>query len=279
MIALRLAAMVAALTTVTLNAHFGYTSTSVVEYAILFAVLNATLDLAKCSCLVGMNAAWQHRHVASAGLLFLVFWPLLAWSLFCGLSEVALSKGTAADRHIADTQARTRAEAEHARLTRELATMQANATFTATAACALPKSNTAREFCASVTATKAALAAAETKIAAKTTTDPQPHLTLLATVTGKRMEQVQFTVALVPVLLAELVGSVGFFLSGRAAPKAPKQPVQRRWWLRATKSPPSIDTAPAASQEALAAPSKPVVPVNGATPPRPTLTWTIPKPS
>ena len=47
-------------------------------------------------------------------------------------------------------------------------------------------------------------------------------------VTAKAVTDIQFAMALVPVLLSELVGSVGFFLSRHAAPEASEKPAQRR---------------------------------------------------
>lgn len=218
MIALRLAAVVAALVTITLNAHHGFKASQVFEYAVLFAALNAALDVAKCSCLAGMHQAWRLSRYPAALLLFLLFWPLFLNSLWCGLSEVAISRAGEIEQHVAASQIRARAEVDYQRLIGEMATMKASPTFAASAACALPKSQTAREYCSKLAALQTSIAGISAELDRTHIKDPEPQLTLVAQLTGWELPQLQLGVALWPVLLAELVGSVGFYLGAGGTP-------------------------------------------------------------
>lgn len=274
---LTISASVAAIVTVMLNAHHGYQSTAVFHYAVVFATLNGALDIAKCSCLIGMGKAWNAGRPFSAIALLLLFVPLFLNSLWCGVSEVTISRTTGTTQHVVDTQTRTRTEAEHTRLTAELATMQNNPTFTATAACALPKSNQAKAFCGKVADTKAALTRINAQLSAPAVADPQPQLTLLGTLTGLGLPTLQFADALKLVVLAELVGSVGFYLGTRINPKVPQKPVERISWWRAVQQRLVRKTQPGATPKPLA-----VVPAEPATATMPTVTvapirWKIPR--
>lgn len=274
MIALRLAAIIAALVTITLNAHHGYKSSVVVEYAVLFAILNATLDLAKCSCLVGMGKAWQQGRPVTALWLLALFFPLFANSLWCGVAEIVTSRAADTGQITVANQTRTRAEADHIRLTAELATMQASPTFTASAGCALPKSQNARDYCAKVDATKAALARTSQQLTAITPTDPEPQFTLAADLTGWSLASLKLTQALSLVVLAELVGSVGFYLSSRINSKAPGKPAGRRWFSRRAKSAKTTENTPAALPGSFTAPSA-MVHVAPAAIPSKAVTWKV----
>lgn len=152
MIAFRIAAMIAAIVTVTLNAVYGFKTSTVLEYAILFAALNAALDIAKCSCLVGASRAWRSGQWLPAILLFLLFWPLLANSLWCGLSEVTFNRTAETTRFAADAQTRDIASAEHSNATNELADLKASPQYKSSTACALPKTNRETQLCRSVNA-------------------------------------------------------------------------------------------------------------------------------
>jgi len=275
---LTLAAGVAAIVTIALNAHHGFRSSPVLHYAVLFATLNAALDIAKCSCLVGMGKAWAAGRPLSSVALFVLFIPLFINSLWCGVSEITISRGGTATQHVADTQTRARAEAEHARLAAELATMQANATFTATAACALPKSSQAKAFCTRIDDTKAALTRIEAQLAAPAPTDPQPHLSLVQKLTGLGLPTLQFADALKLVVLAEIVGSIGFYLGLRINARPPQKPVQPVSWFEAVRKRLARKTPPAALLKASdAPPAKPEFPTPAAT--APTVTWKVPKAS
>lgn len=278
MIALRLAAVVAALVTIILNAHHGFKSSVIVEYAVLFATLNASFDLAKCSCLVGMGRAWQQGHRLTALLLLALFVPLFANSLWCGVSEVVTSRAADTGKTTVANEARARAEADHPRLTAELATMQASPTFAASAGCALPKSQTARDYCAKVEATKTALAIADQQLTAITPTDPEPQFTLAASLTGWSLPSLKLTQALSLVVLAELVGSVGFYLSSQINSKASGKAAGRRWFAQHAKPAKNLEIHSAAAPEALATMPNEVAPTTKNKPPAPSLTWAIPKP-
>ena len=275
MIVLRLAAFVAALVTITLNAHHGFISAKTLEYAILFAVLYGTLDVAKVSVLVAAVYAWRVRAYVTALLCLLLFPPLFLNSVWNALSQVAITRDAGKADQVAAAQTRTRTEAEHARLTAELAVLQESPTFKATAACTQPKTRDARATCQRVQATTDALALISRELSDTTPTDPQPHITLLASVLGIGPAPIQFTAALVPVLLAEIVGSLGFTIAAAVSGKAHQKPVDGRFgiwrgWARSARQ-----TRPEALPDASGA--QPAVPVSPPAPnPSPKLTWAIP---
>jgi hypothetical protein len=275
MIILRLASLVAALVTITLNAHHGFISAKTLEYAILFAILYGTLDLAKVSILVAAVYAWRVRAYATAFLCLLLFPPLFLNSVWNALSQVAITRDAGKADQVAAAQARARAEAEHARLTTELAVLQASATFKATAACTQATSRTGRATCQRVQATLAALATTSRQIEAISPTDPQPQVTLLASVLGIGPAPIQFTAALVPVLLAEIVGSLGFTIAAAVSGKAPQKPTDGRlkslagWGRRARKTRPDALPEPSGGKSMADTPAS--IPN-----PTPKLTWTVP---
>jgi hypothetical protein len=273
MMILRFSAIVAACLTIILNASYGFNATPIFAYAVLFAVLNATLDLAKCSCLVGMSRAWHNGRRIAAVLLFLLFWPLLANSLWCGLSEIAIVRAEGKAGRDRDNAKAKRLIAEQERLTNDLRILQANPIFKDTAACALPKTKSARALCADVEATQASLKELDGKLSTTTIQDAQPQLTWLAEMTGWPLPHVQFGLALWPVFLAELVGSLGFYLTRKAPAKATQKPAgwfsrSRRWWT-ATK-PENVSTAVLVTPN-----TKPATPEIAAPPETPKLSWPL----
>lgn len=270
MIILRLAALVAACLTIILNATYGFNSTPVFAYAVLFAVLNATLDVAKCSCLVGMSRAWHSGRRIAAVLLFLLFWPLLANSLWCGLSEMAIARSEGVAGRNRDNANAERLIAQHEQLTNQLRILQTNPLFKDTAACALPKTKSARALCEDVKATQASLRELDGKLSTTTIQDAQPQVNWLAEMTGWSLPQVQFGLALWPVFLAELVGSLGFYLTRKAPAKATQKPAgwvsrSAQWWT--ARNAKNVSTAVLVTQE-----PKPATPEIAA-PQTPKLTW------
>lgn len=241
MIALRLAASIAALVTITLNAAYGFKTSATLEYAVLFAALNAALDVAKCACLVGANRAWHNRQPVAALILFLLFWPLLANSLWCGLSEVAFNRGHEQSRFTADAQRRALARADHDRAAAELADLEAGPDYKASTACALPKTNRARTLCARHADATQRLHSAADAINAPPADDPTPQMTLLAAWTGYDMPVLLLAAALWPIALAELCGSVGFYIS--SIPDRAERPSKRFWQKKQPDSHPAIKTA------------------------------------
>ncbi|MBX9861155.1 MAG: hypothetical protein K2Y42_00255 [Hyphomicrobium sp.] len=217
MMFLRLASLVAAAVTITLNATYGFKTSAVLQYAILFAALNAALDIAKCACLVGASRAWRTRQPVAAVLLFLLFWPLLANSLWCGLSEVAFNRASEQSQFNTDDGNRTRAAATHQRAGAELQTLEANPLFKSSTACALPKTQRERALCSSHASAKNTLREADAILIATPAADPSPQITLLATWTGYDMATLLLATALWPIALAELCSSVGFYLSASPA--------------------------------------------------------------
>jgi hypothetical protein len=253
MIILRSAAAVAAIVTIALNAHHGYKSAATLEYAVIFGALNAALDIAKCTLIpIGMRAVRARAWVVAL-LAFALFPLLFANSVWNAVSQVAISRDAGKATAVASMQRRQRAETEHARLIRELAIMEANATFEATAACTRPASRAARAFCGAIDNTKAALKSAAATLASSTPADPQPQITLLSALTGQSVPFLTFVLAVVPVLLAELVGSFGFVIAAQPAPDAIERPQKRfrlaklGWRQRKPKTPlPAAPTSPGA---------------------------------
>lgn len=223
MMALRIASLVAALVTITLNATYGFKTSTVLEYAILFAALNAALDVAKCACLAGAGRAWRNGQRVGAVILFLLFWPLLANSLWCGLSEVAFNRASEQTRFAADAQARTLAAEAHKKAASERADLEASPHYKSSTACALPKTSRERTLCTSHAAATARLHAAADALARQPADDPAPQITLLAAWTGYDLAVLLLATALWPIALAELAGSVGFWLTSKPGR------TERRW--------------------------------------------------
>jgi hypothetical protein len=215
MIVFRIAAMVAALVTVTLNAAYGFKTSTVLEYAILFAALNAALDIAKCSCLVGASRAWQARQWLPATLLFLLFWPLLANSLWCGLSEVTVNRAAESTRYTTDIQSRQIATADHKRASDELTDLETSQPYRSSTACALPRTSRERTLCEKHADATMRLRQAGDTLAHQPAHDPAPQISLLASLTGFELPALLLAAAFWPVALAELCGSVGFYLTSR----------------------------------------------------------------
>jgi hypothetical protein len=250
MIVLRLAAAVAAVVTIALNAHHGFKSAATLEYAVMFAALNAALDISKCTLIpIGMHAM-KARRWAAALAAFTLFPLLFVNSVWNAVSQVAISRDAGKATAVADLQAHQRAAAEHKRLLAELALMQASRTFETTAACTRTMSRTARTFCSTIDRTKADMKAAAATLASSTPVDPQPQITLLAAITGRSVSLLTLILAVVPVLLAELVGSFGFFIAAQHAPGAIERPQKRfrllrlGWWRSTPKTPPPVAPAP-----------------------------------
>lgn len=270
MLILRFAALVSALTTIILNAHAGYIAAATPDYAILFATLSAALDVAKCSLIPAGVAAVRQRAYLVAFLAFALFPLLFANSVWNAVSQVTQSRETTKADATTGIAAHIRTEAVYKRLSNELVLMQANPTFAATASCALPKSRTARAFCAKVEATSKDLSAAEAALRNPTPADPAPQLTLLAAVTGQPLPTLTLTLNVIPVLLAELVGSLGFVIAAatrtdtteqQPAPKASGRLWSRFGLFRLPTSPATTKTPPAGSPGPSASHAKP-----GATP-------------
>lgn len=235
MIALKTASLISAAATMVLNAHYGYSSSSIAFYAFMMAALSVAFDVAKCSMLVGASRAWHNQAYGVAGLCFVMFWLCLAYSLHAGVSQLAKDRDAAKASTVSDSEARIRADADYKRLTSELAAMQKAQVFTDTAACSLPKTRVLRDFCGKVEKTKSALKAAEQTIAAITAADPEPQITLFSALSGWSLPSIRFSLAIWPVLLAELCGSVGFYLSSRIKAAAPAKAVQPSWWRKALR--------------------------------------------
>lgn len=280
MIALRIASLVAALVTITLNASHGFASSKVLEYAILLSALNAALDTAKCALIGAASRAWRVRAYGLAALCLLLFPLLFANSVWNAVTQIAITRDEVKAQLTSALQSRTRAEAEYKRLSDELALMKANPTFAATTACTLPKSPAARAFCSKVEDTKAALTTASTQLASTSPKNPDPLATLLSAMTGLALPTIQFNAALWPVLIAELLGSLGFYIASRIAEKPLQRPAERFSWWKAvswrvaseTHSPPVPG-----SSGAPAPPPPPAAPSPSSPAPSPSLTWTLPK--
>jgi hypothetical protein len=272
---LRIAAFVAAITTITLNALHGYKASTVFEYAVLFATFQAALDISKCT-LIGVAArAFADRKLTVAVLALLMFPPLFANSVWNAVSQVVLVRDQGTASSVSDRERLQRTDASHARLTRELTTMQASPTFQATAACALPKSNEAKAYCANVARTKADLDRISTQLGTTTSADPEPQVSLVAAKLGWPAADVRFLLAVFPVILAELVGSLGFYLANvanGAAPKASRTSLWTRW--RSGRAAPASDAKNASAALPEASAVRPATSAPAAPPPSaPRIIW------
>lgn len=232
MILLRLSALICAATTMTLNAHYGFASSAALYYALLFTGLGIAIDLAKCTLPLVVRRAWQARARLKALLAFMLFLPCFAYSLHAGVSEIARNRDAAGADAVAASGRRGRAEAEHARLSVALATMEADRQFAAAVACAKPSTREQRGFCARIAETRRALSAAAAVLDDVAPVDPHPQLTLFAALTGWPMPQLTFALALYPILLAELCGSLGFYLGARDPPNERRPRRGFVGWLR-----------------------------------------------
>lgn len=247
MILLYLSAGICALATLALNAHYGWTSSAVLEYAVVMTALSIAFDLAKSTLLPAMVIAWRRRAPVTAVLCFLLFWPCLGYSLYAGLSQVAKDRDVARAGLVSNGEAREHTEALHKRLSAELATMLSAPTWEATSACTLPRSSTARAYCEKVAATKRDIADAEAKLAGLSPISADPQLKLLAAVLAVPVPTLQLGVTFAPVVLAEIVGSLGFFIAallGKASSEPASAPqkrfagLRRAWWRRTPKTQP-----------------------------------------
>lgn len=243
-LALRFAATIAALVTITLNASYGFKASTTLDYAVLFALLNAALDIAKCACLPCARLAWQTGERTAALLLLALFLPLLMNSLWCGFAEVAFNRAAVQSTLTVAATTHDRATAEHRRLTRDLETLTANPLFEASAACAIPRTDRQRSLCSRHRDLMQARDRLTPDLSLAPPADPTPHLTLLAGWTGAPLPLLLIGTAFWPIALAELCGSLGFYLSARPQPDRTKRRHKRFWSLSEAEQPPPPQTAP-----------------------------------
>lgn len=213
MITLRLASLVAAITTLILNAHAGFVFAATIEYAILFACLSAALDLAKCSLLPAASLAFRTGRIGIACLALTVFPFFFMLSVINAVSQTTKSLETAKTGAIADVQTRARTQASYNRLTNELALLQGSPMFATTQACTIIPTRAARTYCDTLAQTKRDLAAIETGLTGPAPVDPTPHITFLSSITHQPIPTLTLLLNLFPVLLAELLGSLGFVIA------------------------------------------------------------------
>ncbi len=277
---LRFAATVAAVVTIILNAHHGFISATTLEYAVMLAALNAALDVAKSALLPAALTAWRRGAYVIALVSLSLFPPLFCNSVWNAVSQVALSRTAASMATMGAIEARDRDLDVRRRKSDELATLEENPIFQASAACALPKTKDARTLCQAVADLNSELAAIDARLTSPTPPDPQPAITWLAELTAKSRATVAFIVAIAPVLLAELVGSLGFVIA--AAPKPviatepPKRPVGLFcWrtlgvWPRPPENPSAAPAAPRATGSETSSTAQ-----RSAT--APNISWSIPQ--
>lgn len=276
MIVLRIAAVISIAVTMVLNAHYGYTSAASIPYAVLLATLSVALDLAKSSLLLAASKAWRMNAKGAALLLFIMFWPCLGYSLYAGVSQIAIARDESKAGKVAAVDIRARMEADYLRLTHDVTLAEASPIYTATSACTDVTRPPSKVFCAALATTKAQLATLGTTLSATTPVNPEPQLILIADVTHWSMAGLRFTVAIWPVLLAEMVGSLGFYLSSRISGKPPEKRVQRASWFAGRWRRPSPKTPPLPGSGALAAPFSPPSLPSPRNPSPPKINWTLP---
>lgn len=277
---LRFAATVAAVVTIILNAHHGFVSATTLEYAVMLAALNAALDVAKSALLPAALTTWRQGRYVIAFLSVGLFSALFCNSVWNAVSQVALSRSAASAATTGAIETRGRDLEARRRTSAELAALEANPTLQASAACALPKTKDARALCQNVASLKSQLADLDTRLASPAPADPEPAITWLADMSARPRTTIAFIVAIVPVLLAELVGSLGFVIAAANKPavatEPPKRAVRRfRWW--------PLGVWPRPSENPSAAPLAPRTTGSetGSTAPgpaaAPNISWSIPQ--
>ncbi|MEQ1719477.1 MAG: hypothetical protein ABL907_26375 [Hyphomicrobium sp.] len=228
--------------------------------------LALAIDGCKCSFLRVSSLCKQDGRPLAAILLFVLWWPCLAYSTFAGYSYLHINRTTVSTDKQGIAEERQRAHAAHDQATADLRIATADPLWAATSACTttLPKGR-GKEFCATIIRLRADQAAAAAILTRITPIDANPEVTGLTANTGLTSDQVQFLIAAVPAILVELLASVGFYAIGkRSTEKAPSQPVNAspRFWRpkpsQAPKtSPASVLVAPA-PQATSATPPQPV---------------------
>ncbi len=277
---LRLAATVAAVVTIILNAHHGFISAMTLEYAVMLAALNAALDVAKSALLPAALTAWRQGAYLIALLSLALFPGLFCLSVWNAVSQVALSRSAASAATIGSIEIRGRDLEVRNRKASELATLEANSAFQASAACALPKTKDARALCQTVASLRQELADLDTRLTAPAPADPEPAITWLAEITAQPRATIALIVAIAPVLLAELVGSLGFVIAAARKHATTTEPRTRavgqfHWW--------SLGVWPRRSENASSATVAPLTTVSelSSTAQRPAtapnISWSIPQ--
>lgn len=273
---LRAAATIAAIVTIVLNAHHGYVSATSLEYAVMLAALNAALDMAKTALIPAAATAWRNRSYDIAVIALALFPALFCNSVWNAMSQVALTRAAATASVNHESQSRSRDAETRRRKIAELATLHASASFRESAACTLPKTKDARALCKAVADINAELAALDVRLNTSAPPDPNPAMTWLAEVTAQPHAAIAFAMAMAPVLLAELLGSLGFVIAATPKPTTSREPAKRvvdsfprlhlRWWSPSPKSDPGEPVDVPAPR-----------PTAGSTPRResPTISWSI----
>lgn len=251
---LRIAATIAAIVTVVLNAHHGYVSATTLEYAVMLAALNAALDMAKTALIPAAATAWRSGLYGIALTALALFPALFCNSVWNAMSQVALTRTAAATTANHDIQSHSRDAETRRRKVAELATLQENPSFQTSAACTLPKTKDARTLCKAVADINAELAVLDTRLNTSAPPDPHPAITWLAEVTKQPHAAIALAVAMAPVLLAELLGSLGFVIAAARQPMNVVKPTsaaldwfsKRRLgcWHRASKAGPATSVLP-----------------------------------
>lgn len=244
---LRLAAAIAAIVTVVLNAHHGYISATTLEYAVMLASLNAALDMAKTALIPAAASAWRSGRYGIALTALALFPALFCNSVWNAMSQIALTRIAATASASHDTQARDRDAETRRRKVAELAMLQDSASFQASAACTLPKTKDARTFCKVVADINAEVVVLDTRLNASAASDPYPAITWLAEMTAQPHATIAFAVAMAPVMLAELLGSLGFIIAAAQPARAsvgsfPRRPIG--WWPRRSENDSRASVAP-----------------------------------
>jgi hypothetical protein len=229
-----------------LNARFGFNSSAVIEYAILMAAFSVAFDITKVSCLIMASRACRNRAFHRAALLFLLFLCSFTYSLYAGLSEIARDRDAATADLTADGQTRRRTEAAYNRLSAELAAMQRSPVYASTANCTVLKTAAEKRQCQEIARAKQALATADKTLTAIPPRDPQPQVTLFVALSGWSLPTIQFSLAIWPVLLAEICGSLAFYLTDikRTQPEPSRKTVDPSWWHRLLRYRPKWKTPP-----------------------------------
>lgn len=213
--ALWVSSLACAVTTMVLNAHYGWSTSSDPFYAGMMATVSVAFDVAKSSLLVAASVAWRRMAHFTALLCFLLFWPMLAYSIHAGVAQILRDRNAATASISLALEDRKRAEDEHRRLSTELTLMLSNPLYLQSAACTNLALRGSRESCGRIDQAKARIATLDAQLRIMRQTNPEPHVVAAAHALGWTVDMTRLALALAPILLAELCGSLGFYLAAR----------------------------------------------------------------
>lgn len=251
----------AILCTMFFNGSYAWEHAGATEHRVAAVALALTIDVAKASFLSAAAHMRTQGKWLGAIILFLLFWPALAYSTFAGYGYLATTRAVAGIAGQAASDEYARAKSDYDRLSADLATAKASEDWQATAACSRARTPAQRAFCQAVSTMQAKLDAASTTLSRTPPAAANPELTGLAAITGLSPATLLFLVAFFPAVLIELLAGFGLYaLRPRMPPEAsqrvsgsvsgPPLPPQRPVPLETTSAPPAASDATPAGEPA-----------------------------